>query len=427
MDTVRADHLGCYGYHRDTTPNIDKYAAAGTVFTDCTSPSSWTVPAHLTMFTSLEPATHQCVYYSKPARLNDNYETIAKTFTRNGFKTAAFTGGGYAGDRHGMDIGFQRFETNGSRFEHNMKPALAWLDDVGDQPFFMFLHGFNAHRPYVPPTKYARQFSGEYKGSYDILQFAPGKPTPVGADLDYVISQYDGEIAFVDAMMGDFFEVLNERGLLNDTLIVLTSDHGDEFYEHGGCDHIRTLYSELVQVPWIMFGPGVPVGRVDNLVGTIDLFPTVRSLFGFEALSTLQGTDRTKLLHNANVENDAEIYSFTGKGKAPKHLASIRTKRWKLVVNMPAGYPHDRCPKCLRNEPEGKQLWLFDLKADPGEHHNIAAENAEVLRSLYAKLKNRIAESGKLRLVVAEPPAADPEYLERLRGLGYIGEGDEDD
>ena len=171
---------------------------------------------------------------------------------------------------------------------------------------------------------------------------------------------------------------------------------------------------------------GVPVGRVSNLVGTIDLFPTIQSLFGIETRAVLQGTDRTNLLHNPKLEDDAEIYSFTGKGKAPKHLASIRTRRWKLVVNMPAGYPHDRCGKCLRNEPEGQQLWLFDLEADPGEHENVAAEHTEILRSLYAKLKNRIAKSGELRLVVAEPAAADADYLERLRGLGYVGDDDDD-
>lgn len=420
MDTVRADHLSTYGYNRNTTPRIDKYASRGVVFEHCTSSSSWTVPAHHTIFTSMEPATHGCVYYPKPGRLNREFDTMAKIFTRHGFRTAAFTGGGYVGKRMGFDVGFEHFESLGVRFERNMDATLEWLDANNDKPFFLFMHGFNAHRPYVPPPPYKYLFAGDYQGNYDIKQFAPGKPKPEPDDLAYVVSQYDGEIAFIDAMMGDFFLMLRERNLLADTLVILTSDHGDEFYEHGRCDHIHTLYDELTAVPWIMFGPGIPAKRVRDHVGTIDILPTVLSMFGIEESIAFQGADRSSLIFEDHGPRDAAIYSFTGKSGRPKHLSSVRTSRWKLVTDLPAGGPNPACPRCKQQQPEGGDVALYDLQADPTEQRDVSEENADVVAYLKNKLEERIAKCRALRLTTESPPPAGEEYLETLRTLGYI-------
>ena len=324
IDTLRADHMGCYGYPRRTTPRLDALARNAR-FVNCTSPSSWTVPAHLSIFTSLEPATHQCVYYAKPGRLNDGYETMAKIFMGNGFRTGAFTGGGFAGARHGLDIGFERFATRGRRFEQNLCCALDWLDDVGRERFLLFFHGFDAHRPYASRSRYRQRFKNGYQGNYPILQFGPRQPRPNPEDLRFVVSQYDGEIAMVDDLLAYFFKQLQRRNLLDTTLVVVLSDHGEEFYEHGSCDHIRTLYDELVRVPWIMWGPGVPSVEIDSHVGTIDVLPTVLPLFGLEANVPMQGTDRSGLLTAGDAKQDAAVYSFTGKGNPPYHLFRVRT------------------------------------------------------------------------------------------------------
>jgi arylsulfatase A-like enzyme len=423
IDTVRADHLSCYGYERETSPRIDAYARRGVRFVNCISPSSWTVPAHLSIFTGLEPSTHQCVYYKRPGRLNAGYETMAKIFTRNGYRTGAFTGGGFAGARHGMDIGFEHFETRGRRFEQNLKPALSWLEGVGQEPFFLFFHGFNAHRPYMPPPKYRDRFRGDYQGSYPIQKFAPSQPEPSPEDLEFVISQYDGEIAFVDDLLAFLFKQLEQRGLMERTLVVILSDHGEEFYEHGSCDHIRTLYDELVRVPWIMFGPSIPAREVHNQVGTLDVLPTLLSIFGLESDAPMQGTDRSALIWEGSGTKDSPICSFTGKGLPPYHLSSIQTRKWKLITNLPAGCPNKKCPYCRRGEEEPKLIELYDLQADPGEQRNLADAQRQVVTRLYAQLEQRIAASKPLRRGVAEPEAApDQEYLRTLRSLGYIGD-----
>jgi arylsulfatase A-like enzyme len=421
MDTVRADHLGCYGYHRRTSPRLDKYAAQGTLFVNCTSPSSWTVPAHLTMLTGLEPATHGCVYYDEPGRLNENYETMAKIFTGHGFQTAAFTGGGYAGERHGMDIGFQHFESRGRHFEDNLKALLRWLDENGDQPFFLFFHGFNAHRPYLPPPPYKERFAGDYQGNYNVREFGPWVSQPSAEDLEYIISQYDGEIAMIDDILGYFFAELDSRGILKDSLVVITSDHGDEFYEHGSCDHIRTLYDELVRVPWIMFGPGVPARKVHSHVGTVDILPTVLALMDVQVESPCQGSDQSPRLASESTDSDTAIFTFTGMMRAPFHYAAVRTKKWKLISTLPAGTPNPHCWECKRGKHRETQIQLLDLEADPGEKRNVADDHPDVVQQLYGDLQDRIQQCNQLRMVAQSADAPSAEYLNTLKSLGYLG------
>ncbi|MFQ5495910.1 MAG: sulfatase-like hydrolase/transferase, partial [Phycisphaerae bacterium] len=219
MDTVRPDHLGCYGYTRPTTPRLDAYARTGARFLQCTSSSSWTTPAHLTIFTGLEPATHGCVYYKYTGRLNERYNTMAKIFTRRGFRTAAFTGGIYAGTRFGLDVGFEKFVEAGENFISKIDKVWSWLAVDTQRPFFLFLHGYDAHRPYVPPAQYRTRFSDGYSGDYDVVDFCRSdrsEPSPV--DLRYIVSQYDGEIAGIDDVLGDLLDRLKRRGILKDTL-----------------------------------------------------------------------------------------------------------------------------------------------------------------------------------------------------------------
>lgn len=420
MDTVRADHLGCYGYGRDTTPAIDAYAKRGIIFEKCTSSSSWTVPAHHTIFTSMEPATHGCVYYPSPGRLSPKFDTMAKIFSRRGFKTAAFTGGGYVGKQMGFDVGFDHFESLDIRFEYNMEATMKWLDENSDEPFFLFMHGFNAHRPYVPPAPYKHLFAGDYKGNYEVKEFGPGRPRPDGGDLDYVISQYDGEIAFIDAMMGDFFRFLQQKNVLSDTLVILTSDHGDEFYEHGRCDHIHNLFDELTAVPWIMFGPGIPARRETQHVGTIDILPTVLSIFGLKESIPFQGVDLSALVYGDQSTREQTVFGFTGKGGEPKHLSSVRTDRWKLVTDIPSGGPNPKCAGCKQKEAEGSVVGLFDLQADPGEQQDVGKEHPKVVRELWGILLERLKECGTLAQSTETALPSTPEYLEALRTLGYV-------
>lgn len=421
IDTTRADHVSAYGYRRKTTPGLDRFAESGAVFLNCTSSSSWTVPAHLTIFTGLEPSTHGLVYYKEPGKLNEGYATMASLLFERGYRTAAFTGGGFMSRRHGMDQGFETYLSIGRNLTDNIPEAERWLQTVGDAPFFLFLHGFDPHRPYAPPASFSTVFDVGYRGKWDPSVIAPGKPRPPRRLLAHAISQYDGELAYADFLLTTFLEGLRQKGLLDDTLVVVTSDHGDEFYEHGNCDHIHTLHDELVRVPLIMVGPGVPAVRVEDHVGTIDVLPTVFDLMGVETNVRFQGRSRVDSLHGDG-DADDPVFSFTGQGIEPRHLASVRTDRWKLVTDATAGFPNKTCPRCADGEVEGKEVWLYDLENDPEEQENVAAQNLEVVAELKGLLEQRIRESAALRLQAVEAEPASEDQLEQLRGLGYAGD-----
>lgn len=428
IDTLRADHLGCYDYARPTSPRLDAYAKTGVIFRNTTSASSWTIPSHLTMFTGLSPVTHGYIDFEIFRRLNGKAETMAKTFAMNGFRTGAFTGGGFVGTRHGIDMGFQTFETHGTRFENNLKAAEKWLDGVGKQPFFLFLHGFNVHWPYSPPAQYRNRFIEGYSGDYNLDNFKPELPRPSDADVKLVVSQYDSEIAYVDDLLGDFLDQLKARGILQDTLVVITSDHGEEFYEHGGRDHIQTLYTELLHVPWIMFGPSISASVKWDQVGTIDLLPTILSIFSLKTDAPIQGKNRLEVLSQEKAPLDDEIISYTGFSSYPYHLASIKTKRWKLVHNQLTGMEDvkpDEQRKAkftfLVEKRKGEYLELFDLDADPMEQNNIADQQPEMAQNLFGKLNDYTALYGKDKLEtekVTEPLTKEQGNV--LKSLGYI-------
>jgi len=421
LDTVRADHVGAYGYERDTTPRLDAFADRGALFLNCTSPSAWTVPAHMSIFTGVEPPAHGCTYYQDVGRVNPRFETLQKIFNRHGFHTGAFTGGGFMSQRYGMFDEFDTFSSKGTHFADNLPDVWDWIDAVGDEPMFLFLHGFDAHKAYLPPPPYNTRFSGDYRGHYPVARFCkPGVGRPDPVDVAYVMSQYDGEIAAVDDVIADFLDELERRGILQESLVVILTDHGDEFYEHGRCDHIHSLYDELIRAAWIMVGPSIPAVKVRDHVGTIDILPTVLDVFGFDSPAQFQGVSRLAALDGHREARDDYIYSFTGRGSPPYHLSSVRTNRWKLITDLPAGHPNKNCPLCAEGSHSGVDMWLFDLQKDPGEEHNLAGQYQEFALELLSRIQNRIAASLKLGLDTVEPSAESPEDTERLRALGYI-------
>jgi len=421
MDTVRADHLSCYGYERRTTPRLDAYAERGALFLNCTSPSAWTIPSHMSIITGVEPPAHRCIYYQDVGRINEKFETMPKIFRRHGFRTGAFTGGGFMSQRYGMFEGFEKFSSRGTHFANNLPDVWRWIDEVGEAPMFLFLHGFDAHKPYMPPTMYRTRFGEPYSGTYPIAGFCkPGAPKPDPIELKHVVAQYDGEIAAIDDVIGDFLDELDKRGVLDETLVVITTDHGDEFFERGNCDHIHSLYDELVRAAWIMIGPSVPPVEVRDHVGTIDILPTVLELFEIDVDAKLQGTSRVSALTHHGEPRDSRVFSFTGRGSEPFHLSSVRTQRWKLITDLPAGRRNRNCAVCMNGGHDEIEMRLYDLQADPGEQHDLSDQYPEFTYELLGRIQDRIAESRELGLETVDPPAESQEDIERLRSLGYI-------
>lgn len=428
IDTLRADHVGGYGYDRPTTPFLDRLAAEGTLFVDAISPASWTVPAHTTMMTGLNPSAHGILAYPKPGRLSDDATTLAEVLRDAGFRTAAFTGGGYMSRKHGLKQGFEVYDGRGLRFPSKRDPLREWLDSVQvDERFFVFLHGFDVHGPYQPPAPFDRAFVGDFEGDFDTEEFSPDRERVSDEVLEYVVSQYDGEIRAVDALLERLFEDLGASGHLEDTLVVVTSDHGEEMYEHGSIEHTHSLYEELVRVPLIFHGPGVPAARVEQPVGLVDLYPTILERLDIVSPHPVQG----RALFADFPPAPRPQFSFVEFRDFPYRLAAVRTDRWKLIRWRLAGMAEvdwseveaARYTHRFRERHEDF-VELFDLAADPGERRNVAAEHPEVVAQLSELLAKHRAQAADLRLASQKALAPDPEYLEALEALGYV-EGDE--
>jgi len=430
IDTLRADHLGCYGYERNTSPFIDGLASRGAVFLNAFSSSSWTVPAHATMLTGLDPLVHGALRYPHAMQLPTAYSTLAEILSAQGFRTAAFTGGGYVSPAFGLTQGFEVFSTRGRHFEANLPDALQWVRSHRKERFFLFLHGYNVHKPYKPPPPYDTLFSDGYNGGYDTEDFQPDRPRPSAEDLRFVISQYDGEIRYVDDQLRYFFAQLEVTGALADTVVIVTSDHGDEFYEHGGVDHIHTLYDELLRVPLVVAGPGIRATRFNGQVGLIDLVPTVLGLVRVDHKEPVQGSDLSPFLLNGSDSLAHDVYSVTGFSDYPYELLSIRTPQWKLILweleGMREAKLDERQPRELYTYKFRTDRWenfaeLFLVSQDRAERQDLADTYGQVRSTLARRLAARIEQATELAKKAGEERAVPgPEEIGALKALGYL-------
>jgi arylsulfatase A-like enzyme len=312
LDAVRADHLSCYGYERATSPNVDRLAEEGALFETAISPSSWTLPSHASMMTGTYPHTHQADEITD--ELPPGFPTLARALRQQGYRTAAFSANRlFFSRRNGMGQGFIRFgdfflspgdalgqvhwvqavEGFALRrgWAHNFlgrqtaqdinRAALGWIEE-SHRPFFLALNYLDAHDPYVPPQPWRHRFSKRLNpgGRLDIGENILPELTP--AELRDEMDAYDGGIAYEDDQLGRLLRELDRRGLLRNTLVVVTSDHGEAFGVHGLLDHGNALYFPLIHVPLVLAWPGhVPAGvRVARPVSTKDIGATILGLLG---------------------------------------------------------------------------------------------------------------------------------------------------
>lgn len=401
IDTLRADHLGLHGYARDTSPNLDRLGREAVVFENAISQSAWTTPAHASMMTGLHPHEHGLVYYSRPGSLPDAIPTLAERLAARGYRTVSFNGGGYVSADFGLAAGFEIY--GGTRFfRPNVDAARRWLEDHGSERFFLFLHAYDVHRPYVAPRPFDLFWEGETRfdlhGFCDSGEHAYGSPE----ELAYIVSQYDAGIRYADFVVGEFLDHLRDSGLLDRSIVVVTSDHGDELFEHGACDHIKSVYRELVHVPLLIRVPGQPPRRIRAQVpASIAVTPTVLELLGVDA-GPLAARSLAPLVRGGG-GGFAHVASETGKGGGNgtlRYWRGLQSERWKLV--------HAR-------DGEQERFELYDLVEDPTEQVDVASTRPDVLDRLLPEL---------LRIPVPGPPSADgapldPETLESLRALGY--------
>ena len=311
IDTLRADHVGTYGYTRDTTPNLDELAAAGVVFLNNYSQAPYTAPSQTSLLTSLYASVHGVWAHGEV--LDAEIPLLAEIFRDAGYATAAFTqlpGESYP---RGFET-YERLRPTGRprNVQRNLDNITGWLESRDERPFFLFVHSFQVHLPYAPAAGFIDRFEHEYYGPLaDLLTLQEveainsGEMEISAADLQHIITLYDAEVASLDDTLGRVFDFLRDNDLMEATVIAVVSDHGEEFGEHGRVAwHSHTLYNELIKTPLIIAGPGVPEGlRVADHTRNIDVAPTLLELAGVTVPEHFQGFDLAPLWHGEETQS----------------------------------------------------------------------------------------------------------------------------
>ena len=411
IDTLRADHLGAYGYTRPTSPVLDALAEKGTVFEDVTATSSWTLPSHASLLTGLYPSRHGL--RRKVSVLLEDVPTLAQVFRRAGFETAAAVGSIYLTQRSGLQRGFDAFEyfVEDSR---QMSPtkgvtdaALRWVDAGDDAKRFIFLHYYDVHSDYRSEPRFEALFADGYDGDIDgsvgqLAKIRLGEvPLPTDLDLAHWIALYDAGIRQLDDELGRLFRGLRERGVEGETLIAITSDHGEEFVEHGGVLHGKTHYQEAVRIPLLLQGPNVPVLRITTPISQVDVAPTLLALAGVPPGGAVDGRDLTPLLRGETAKFETRSIFVEADWRNEKHDIKRAVRRGPYTLH------YDR----LTHETE-----LYDLRSDPGEQRDISNERPEVVEELTAVLAE--FASGAVRKGPERKLMHSEAML--LKSLGYI-------
>jgi len=402
IDTLRRDHVGAYGYRAPTTPRLDALARAGLMLEDAVSTSSWTLPAHLSMMTSVDPGSHGGV--DMEHGYNGKVPTLASLLREAGFATQAVTSHLYVSSVYGFDSGFDHLDFRQDRKATEVADrALALLDRIGDRPFFLFLHFYDPHWHYDPPERTRALFESGYTGTLsgnwrDFSQRQHLTPQ----DLAHLLALYDGEIRYTDDEVGRVLDHVRARGLDRGTLLAVTSDHGEEFLDHGSWEHQKTLYEEVVRIPMVWAGPGVPVRRETRQATLLDVLPTVLGWAGVTAKKPSLGRN----LFAAS--EDRETFGETDHTTDGNHKLFLRagSGRWKAIFSL------NRDGSRVQSEE-----W-YDLAFDPGEKTNAppTAAAAEVIRKRaldrWRLDRGRGASSRAVHLSAEE--------RERLKSLGYV-------
>lgn len=428
IDTLRADHLGCYGYERETSPRIDQLASNSIRFDNAISASNWTLPSHVSLMTSQSPSIHGVVddRVAMPAEAI----TLAEALDDKGYDTAALVSWIYVSEVYGFAQGFDSFQTmidrraidpasgkGALRAEAVVDAANAWLDQRdGEDPFFLFVHLFDPHLDYDPPAPYDTMFDPDYdghaNGSYPYVkpyieglnEFALDVPA---RDRSYIEALYDGEIRYVDTQIERLLAKLEETVGLDECVIALVSDHGEEFDDHGSMEgHGWTLYDEVIHIPMLLRLPGrARAGEViDPPVGLVDVAPTLLELANIAIPDRFTGTS---LL----AADRGQPIAFSESHRFNIRKRAARAANHKLIHTEDTGMNAAGVPIRAGYE-------LFDLGHDPGERQNIYQETSPI----GIALRDWIARQGKAPADGAAPISAEltPEQIELLRSLGYV-------
>ncbi len=390
LDTLRADRVGSYGHAAARTPVLDALAARGARFAAATTTTPLTLPAHTSLFTGTWPTTHG-VRDNTGFYVDDAVTTLAEVLKGRGYRTGGFVGAFVLDARWGIAQGFDHYfddfdlsEDVGPGLDAIQRPgadvvdaATTWLKQPGTAPFFAWVHLYDAHTPYAAPAAFARQFPDTRDGAYD------------------------AEVAYADSQVGRLLAALDADGRLDNTIVVLLADHGEQLGEHREQSHGFFVYDASVQVPLIIAGPGVTTRVVPDQVRIIDVMPTVLDLAGIEVPAAVQGASLRPALDGQR----QTLLAFSESWYPRFHygwseLRAVRDGRYKFI-------------QAPRRE-------LYDVAADPGELNNLAPTEAARADTLERALRALVAQTTRAEASKGPQPV-DAAAEQRLRALGYVG------
>ena len=438
IDALRADHLGAYGYEKANTPNIDSFAAESIVFEQANSQAPWTFPSFASQFTSMYPTdlnlsvdnTHISAMYGR--YVADSHVTMAEAIQKAGYRTQAIVTNPWLRPEFGFAQGFDGFmQVDDARIFHfskladmsllttarQMPPlyqairavytmitgnpgeplvwdvradrvtaeATAWLRQNREAPFFLWIHYVDPHYPFDPPAGYRPAVDNltaerlTYLSSYNEEDVYTGRARLRPEDKAAIIELYDGEIAYTDVYFGQLLDTFDALGLRENSVVILSADHGDEFWEHGGYQHGHSLYDELIRIPLIVRGPGVlsqPGRRITADVQHVDLLPTLAEIAGANVPPEARGRSWLPLVSDDAAVHDT-TYNFAEALFLDEEQKAVRGEGYKLIY-----------------APFSDRYELYDLVRDPGEQQNIADVRPDQVEKLDALLEEWMSATG---------------------------------
>jgi arylsulfatase A-like enzyme len=422
VDTLPAGHVGCYGYERSITPTIDALAQEGVRFERDVATAPWTLPSIASILTGALPSRHRAGIHLDPPTQSDrrltplrpDITTLAGLFKEHKYQTVGFFNNPFVHPETGLASGFDDYNyADGDNLQIRPAPAvvmeaMAWLGQKGNKPFLMVVHLFDPHLAYSPPLGYVAPYIQDYKGPLSI-PFNPvledirsGKVTYTDEDKNYIRALYDGEVAQTDAAIGNLFAFLKSKGLYDSALIIVTADHGEEFWQHGGFEHGHSLHREVIEVPLIMKYPGRDAAGtvVKELVSNCDILPTIAEFmtwpiaFPIDGVSLLPHAGAVRVLPH-NIVSENVHYG-------PQQQC-LYAQNKKLIVNTDTG-----------------EITVYDLEKDPAETTNIFGSE-----KLPDKIKAQVQKIAKdLKDATDKGPGQaiefDAKTIQSLKSMGYF-------
>ncbi|MHC4395951.1 MAG: sulfatase [Planctomycetota bacterium] len=412
LDTTRLDHLSCYGYHRNTSPNLDKLVAESVLYTQAIAPSSWTLPSHASLFTGKFTSSHGARFDSngplhlvsvikgpeawnkyRARGLSEDELTLASILKEAGYATGAVVGGPWMKKVFGLNKGFEYYNDydigtlNGRLADQVTAGAVRWIEESRNKEFFLFLNYFDPHYPYNPPNDFVIPFFQKNPQIFYQL-----------SQLEQAIASYDGEILYMDYHIGKLLENLKVNNLYDNSMIIVTADHGELFGEHGKFGHGEYLWQEEIHIPLFIKYPAgeVSPGRLDIRIQLTDILPLICKRLQMAIPEDIQGNVPPKIRHPILAEtHPLEVINPDG--------------TWRAIFEGDS--------KFLWNSKDKHQL--FHLGNDPAEEINLIEQNRQVATRMLLDMERYLAGLPKPYPVSAEQKV-DEDTKKALESLGYV-------